>query len=449
MRLWWILGVLVWAGCDDGGSGEATDAAILDAMPMDAAVDAMGGPTCDTTRPPLVMAHGLLASGDTWAPHQARFAANGHCIDRYRAFDWNTLDMNTDHVAALDAFIDALRAELDVEQVDLMGHSAGGGLGYGYLRDAERAAKVRRYVHVGSRPEDGPAGPEDAPVETLNVWSPADLVVTGADIDGAANAQLADLDHYAVATDVAAFEAVYAFLYDAPPTVTTPPAETPITLSGKAVVLGENTPEAGSTVEVWPVAAETGMRMSDAPVATLTVAEDGSFGPVMAMPDQPYEFYLQPNRDSPPVRYYREPFMRSDRLVYLRTLPEPPGLAGILLQQVPFGDDHTVLVIFSARKAVLAGADSLTVDGTQLATEALAAADDTTIAFFLYDLDTDQTSGDGSGVGLFAMFPFLSGTDVFIPADPQATTRIELNGRTLAVPRWSSGQEGAVIAVFD
>jgi pimeloyl-ACP methyl ester carboxylesterase len=448
MRWLWLLGLMLCTGCDDGASNAADppDAQVADAM-VDATPDA--GPTCDDSQPPLVMAHGLLASGDTWAPHQKRFVANGHCADRYRAFDWNTLDMNADHVAALDAFIDALRAELSVDQVDLMGHSAGGGLGYGYLRDADRAAKVRRYVHVGARPEDRPAGPEGAAVETLNVWSPADLVVTGADIEGATNAEFENLDHYAVATDAAAFEAVYAFLYGEPPAVVDAPPQTPITLSGKAVVLGENTPEAGSTVEIWPVEPASGMRMGDAPAATLTVAEDGAFGPFTAQPDQPYEFYLQPNRDSPPVRYYREPFTRSDALVYLRTLPEPPGLAGILLQQVPFDDAHTVLVIFSASKAVLAGTDTLTVDGIPLATEALAAADDTTIAFFLYDLDTDQTSGDGAGVGLFAMFPFLSGTDLFIPADPQATSRIELNGRTLAVPRWSSGQEGAVIAVFD
>jgi len=38
-----------------------------------------------------------------------RFAANGHCADRYHAFDWNTLDRQTDHPAALDAFIDGQR----------------------------------------------------------------------------------------------------------------------------------------------------------------------------------------------------------------------------------------------------------------------------------------------------------------------------------------------------
>ncbi len=428
------------AGCDATPPGDATPA---DAGPADAAP-----PACDDSRPPLVMAHGLLAAGDTWGPHAARFAANGHCADRYVAFDWNTLNMQIDHVGDLDAVIDAVRATHGVDQVDLMGHSAGGGLGYRYLRDPARAAKVAHYVHVGSGREDGPAGPDDAPMATLNVWSPDDTVVPGGDIEGAENVALPGLDHYAVATDPAAFAAVYAFLYGATPALTEAPPQAPIEVRGKALVLGDNAAEAGATVEVWAVGAADGQRTGDAPAFTFTVAEDGGFGPFEAAPDQHYEFLVRPTRaGAPAVRYYREPFTRDAPLVYLRTLPVPPSFAGTLLRQVPFDDAHTVLVVFNARAAVLAGTNSLTVGGVEMATPELAGPEDTMIALFLYDVGVDGQ--DGGPVATFGAFPFLSGLDHVIPADATASIAVTLDGRTVHVPRWPSGSEGAVIVVFE
>ncbi|MCA9525025.1 MAG: alpha/beta fold hydrolase, partial [Myxococcales bacterium] len=423
------------------------DAATPDAAALDAAApDAEPPIDCDDSRPPLVMAHGLLAAGDTWAPHVKRFTANGLCADRYHAFDWASLDRSADHDAELLAFIDAVRAQHGVAQVDLMGHSAGGGLGYTFLADADRASRVRRYVHVGSVANDAPAGPPGVPVDMLNVWSEGDLIVDGADIPGAQNAQVPGLDHYAVATAPAAFVEVYRFLYDEDPAVVDAPPALPIRVSGKGLILADNTPEAGGLVEIWPVGADGQRQVAD-PVATFTVAEDGRFGPFRAEPDQHYEFRLQPARDgAPPVRYYREPFTRSDPLFYLRTLPTA-GLAGALLRQVPFDDAHTVLVIFSASESVVAGEDSLTVDGEELAIPELAAAEATTIALFVYDLGTDGVPG--GAIAAFAALPFLSAIDRPIPADPAQSLTIRLNDRTLAVPRWPSATEGAVIAVFD
>ncbi|MEZ4473168.1 MAG: hypothetical protein R3F60_20765 [bacterium] len=328
-----------------------------------------------------------------------------------------------------------------------MGHSAGGGLGYTFLADPARAAKVRRYVHVGSAPNDAPAGPADAPVDMLNVWSRGDLIVRGADIPGAQNAQVPGLDHYAVATAPAAFAAVYRFLYDREPVVVDAPPEAPIQVRGKGLVLADNTPEAGGRVEIWPVAAADGQRQQPEPVATFTVAADGRFGPFQAEPGQHYEFRLQPARPgAPPVRYYREPFTRSDRLLYLRTLPTT-GLAGALLRQIPFDDTRTVLVVFSASEAVIAGEDSLTVDGEELAIPELAAAESTMIALFVYDLGTDGLPG--GPIAAFAALPFLSGIDRPLEADAGQSLTVRLNDRTLAVPRWPSASEGAVIAVFD
>ena len=101
-------------------------------------------------------ASGLGASAGAWPRARCLPAGDGPAADRFYAFDWNTLDRAADHAAALDALIDRVRAAHQVDRVDLMGHSAGGGLGVGYLDDPARAVKVRRYVHVGSVQLDAP-----------------------------------------------------------------------------------------------------------------------------------------------------------------------------------------------------------------------------------------------------------------------------------------------------
>lgn len=143
---------------------------------------------CDTCRYPVVMVHGFLASGDTWAPFQQLFTSNGYHPDLIFAFDWNSLNQGANHVALLDAFIDGVLAKTGAPKVRLIGHSAGGGLGYSYLSDPARAAKVDGYVHIGSMTQSGAAGPGGS-VATLNIWSPGDKVAQGGDIPGAVNIQ--------------------------------------------------------------------------------------------------------------------------------------------------------------------------------------------------------------------------------------------------------------------
>lgn len=449
---------------DDASSDKPSDAALppLDVPAADAAAPVadtsaptpdVALPSCDATHPPLVMAHGLLASGDTWSAHVRRFVANGECADRFHAFDWNTLDRGRDHAADLDAFIEAVRAQHGVEQVDLMGHSAGGGLGYQYLGEAARAAKVRRYVHVGSGEAPAPAGPEGGtPVPTLNLWSRGDTVVPGTDIPGATNVTLETEDHYAVATSAAGFRAVFDFLREGAAPATDDPtgdsgSDGRVTLSGRAVLLGENTPDTGAQVQVFALEAASGARLDDTPEATFDIAEDGRFGPFEADTTQRYEFLVtSPRAGSRPVRYFHRPFVSDDALVYLRTLPTT-GLPGALLGQIPFDDAHAVVVVYLARGAMLAGRDTLALEGENVATEAIAAADDTTIALFVYDEGSDRMNG--SSTAAFEAFPFLAGLDRFLEPDPARSVPIAFNGVSLDIPRRPSGTEGAAIVVFD
>ncbi len=481
-----LLALLTLAGCDDGdgsAAGDAMspdgtvsdtsvmdmasdmasemasdmtpDAAAFDAAPPDMAPDLAIAPPrelpprgeCDASRPPAIMAHGLLAAGDTWAAHVARFAANGYCPDRYHAFDWNTLDMNTDHAADLDAFVDAVRARHGVEQVHLMGHSAGGRLGYEYLADGARAAKVEAYVHVGSFPDEAPPGPPDMPVRTLNVWSDGDLIVPGADIPGAENVMLPGVDHYAVATEDAAFEAVHTFLYGAPPaTVERPPADVPI-VSGRALTLGENRVEVGATVDVWALDPESGQRLNAGPEARFFTDDEGRWGPFAAERDVPYELHVRPAGGGTPVRYYRPPFVGDDPLVYLRTLPGPGSTAGLILTQVPFTAETSVMVVFSSTRALTFGVDDLRIDGASVLTEALAPAAETLIALFVYDQGRDGEPGAENPI--FGQFPFLQMLDLPLAADPAVSVELRLGEQVVRMPRLPADPEGALIAVFD
>lgn len=408
-----------------------------------------GGSKCDETRRPVVMAHGFLASGDTYANHFMRFTANGYCASHLYAYDWNTFDTVGDPDERLDQFINKVLAESGAAQVDLAGHSAGGGLGYSYLSDEGRAAKVAHYAHLASFPSTGPAGPAEAPVPTLNVWSPDDTVVSeSGDIPGATNASLAGQDHMQVATTEESFEAIYRYFNDGEePETTGIIAEEPIVLSGRAVTLGENTLMPGAEIQIFEVNPDTGERLDPAPTATLTADADGYWGPFDAQPETYYEFRVSASGIRP-IHYYREPFVRSDPLVYLRTIPSPDSLIGALMNSVPFGDDHALAISFTANQAVYEGRDTLSVNGISLNTPVISAKEATTIAIFYFDVDEDPGT-NGEPATLLGPLPFLRAVDLNIPTEVRAPVKFKFNGRTLNVPNWPSGSEGAAVAVFN
>jgi hypothetical protein len=390
-----------------------------------------------------------LAAGDTFANHAMRFEANGYCLDRIVAFDWNTLDQAHDNAADLDAFIDDVLAATGADQVDLAGHSAGGGLGYTYLSTPSRAAKVAHYAHVGSHGQEAPAGAEGE-VDTLNLWSEADLIIeTKGDIPGTTNVKLTDADHYSVATSAESFDAIYRFFNDgeAPTTTDIVPAETQ-TLQGKVLTLGENLIGINVTVDIYACDPATGFRQSEEPTSSLLTDATGHWGPFEAADETFYEFHVHSDQpDDRPVHYYFEPFERSNPLVYLRTLPGPGSLAGTLMSSLPQPDTSSTLVVFSASHAMLAGTDSLTIDGTELLTPESATAEDTLLALFLYDTNENGET-DGEPAEIFGVIPFLNGTDIHIPAGAPQSVTLTFNERVIRTRNWSTGLDGPIIAVF-
>lgn len=446
MRMMFLASTLLLTfGCGDDGGGDDTF---------------VGGP-CKKSFRPVVMVHGFLAAADTWTAFARRFEANGYCASALYALDWNSLTREG-ALEALGALVDRALAESGQDQVNLIGHSAGGGLSYQYLAVPENAAKVATYAHVASQtaplPEvaPAPAGPADAPVTTLNLKSAGDTVVEPGEIPGAINIVLNDEDHYQAASSDKAFEDVYAFfnggkrpktsdLANAPPFDETQPR----IIEGKAQTIGENTPAAGWAIKIYEVDGATGARKEAFPKATFTAAEDGSWGPFEALPGVYYELQLSgPAETDKTVHYYREPFAADDHFVRLRSLPGVGSLVGALFAVMPFGTEHTNLIALSESQAVVAGRDVLTVGSETLSTDALASAERTSIAFFLFDEDADQASG-GEVQSFKNITPvFLTAIDRYLPAGA-ASIPLTFNGRTLNVPSLPSSPDGAIVATFD
>jgi len=407
-------------------------------------------PECNSSWLPIVAAHGYLASGDTYAQHTLRFLANGHCPGSIYVFDWNTLDQSVDHAAALDVFIDDVLVQWDVSQVHLMGHSAGGGLGYSYLSEPERAAKVAQYVHIASFVEKGPAGPEGE-IPTLNLYSTHDLAIEDkGDIPGATNILLQEEDHYEVATSEASFEAIFTFLHEGEsPDLLSPVEETEPSVSGKMLTFGENQPVEG-TLSVFPVDGETGARISEESTLMASVSENGVFDNMEIDGDLGHEFLVEEAGDIRPIHYYFPPMPYSNPFVYLRTLPPPGGgsVAGLLTSLLPFDDERALLVVFSSNRAMIAGEDSLLINGAEVLTAETAPEENTTIAMFFYDGNTNGES-DKSAIGIFGGFPFISGVDFAFPSGDEHPIKIVLKGRTIVVPGWPSDTDGPSVVVFD
>ncbi len=396
---------------------------------------------------PLIMMHGALGSGDTYATQAQRFVSNGYASDLIFAFDWNSLDQGGTPEIDLDLFVDQVLATSGKSQVVLIGHSAGGNLGYTYLEDENRAEKVARYVHVGSFVNASPAGP-NGQIPTLNLYSLADEVVQGGDIPGAQNIALSDLDHYQIATSEESFIEMFKFLNNGQIPEHNILEDDNVILEGRVVDLGSNEMQEGITIEIFKIDANTGGRAVQDPVDILVTDSNGNWGPWEAEKGQRYEFVISSDDpDFKKLHYYREGFVKSDRLVYLRSFPPPGNPVSLLLGLLPESEDQSVFAIFASNQAVLNGRDELSFNSVELSTPALAAPDQTNIAFFIYD-NGDMVSSGNQHL-FFGTFPFLNGIDLYTSVENCQIIPISFNGVTLHAENWKSANQGYSIVVFN
>lgn len=404
--------------------------------------------TCPQKSTPVIFVHGFLASGDTYANQIMRFSSNGYCAERLVVFDWNTLNQSVDHVTALDQLVNQTLQQTSAEKVYLVGHSAGGNLCYSYLNDPTRSAKVAGYVHIGSTRRDGPAGPQGN-IATLNIWSPQDLIVQSGDISGAQNLKIEGKDHYEIATCAETFEAMYRFFNEGkkPQTLQITP-QSEVKISGRVLTFGENQPKGGALIHLYEIDQTSGERKTGNPVQTLTADIRGNWGPVDVKTDAYYEFEVDTRQvGERKVFYIREPFKRTNPLVYLRTLPPANSFVGLLFSGLPADTIQTVATIFTANQGVTAGRDSLSVKGHILSTNTFCAPANNTIAIFLYDGNSNQKS-DLTAQGFFGQFPFLSSADMYIPAHSPTPLEAIFNGKSIRTKTRKSA-DGVMILVFE
>lgn len=402
---------------------------------------------CDTLYP-VVFVHGFLASGDTWAEQVMRFQKNDYCDTLLYVFDWNTLG-GGNSADLLDQFVDAVRQRTGKSKVHLVGHSAGGGLCYSYCEDPARAAKVASYVHIGSSAQSSPAGSSDE-VRTLCISSPEDAVTGATTITGAVNVTLPGQDHLQVATSVESFMHMYEFFtFRKPDYPLVNQGSQPVKVGGRVVTLGENTPKAGATVHIYEVIRESGFRKRPDPDFALTTDAQGYFGPVVLKPGQPYEFVVWGSPGERPIHYFREGFRRDNPCVYLRTLPPPTSLAGLLLAGLPSSPQQSVLAVFTSNQAVISGRDTLAVQGTTFSTPDYTPASQTVIALFLFDSNNNQSSDFFVPLPFNLLNQFMSARDYYLPTQPPASIPLFFNGRWLMIPNYPSDTEGILVAVFE
>lgn len=408
--------------------------------------------TCTPQYLPVVMVHGFLGGGDNWTSLYQDLISNGFCREQVYVFDWNsTSGNNTAQVPLLDSFIQTVLAKHQVKQVHLIGHSAGGGLSYAYCSDKSRAAKIARYVHIGSSKMKNTVGQGKIPM--LNIYSKDDMVVkTGGDIDDAINLGFEKMDHFEIITHSQTARAVVEFLRNTEtdlsrlPPIETIPYHKNLHISGKAVTFGDNKPLVGATIEIYAIRTNTGQRISKKADAKFVSDEKGNWGTFKAKPFTSYELVLRPSDTSMrTIYYYRDIFIAENPLVYLRALPKS-GLPALLLGNLPKKEDQAVLAIFSGSKAMIYGRDSVTVDNRTLTTAELSPASKTAIAHFLYDNGDQKTSGAAHVA--FGSTPFLAASDQSFPAKPSKPIQVYFNTRKLAIPKRSS-RDGLMVVIFD
>jgi pimeloyl-ACP methyl ester carboxylesterase len=393
---------------------------------------------------PIVFVHGFAGSGEQYERPAKLFESNGYPPTWINVYDYNSMGPSGG-AEPLDKFIDAVRARTGFDKIDLVGHSRGTGVSKDYLSDPKRAAKVAHYANIAGRAAGNEGG-----VPTIVIVSKGDKIAgPGTAREGAQHVVLEKPDHVGAATGTESFEKVFSFFNGgkAPQTLDVRPQE-PIAVGGFVKIFGPNTPLAGATVEVYEIAADTGRRKHQQADASFTVDKDGRWGPFRAQPGQPYEFCLA-SGGARAIHFYREPYERTDLLVYLKTR-DPKDAATVRLEKAfNLTDDSSMMVVSQLNGAIIAGRDSLKVNGTEIATDKIAPERGTKVGFYLFDANqnkkTDAMLPEG---GMWSM-PFITAADVYVPTTKPETITFDLNGHVLHVPNWKAASEGTIFVTFN
>jgi pimeloyl-ACP methyl ester carboxylesterase len=402
---------------------------------------------------PIIFVHGGSGSGAQFESQAQRFTSNGYPHDYIAVLEYDSshfTSLVSQIYANLDQLIASLLEKTGADQVDILGHSLGTTLMYGYLTSTpERAAKVAHYVNI-----DGQTTLPDG-VDTLALW--AGRGTPGRTMVGATNVTIPDVTHVECATSPLSFVEMYKFFTGEAPATTDIVPEPPgqVRLAGRAVIFPENRGAEDRTLEIWRVDGDTGARIDKKPDAVFPIDADGAWGPFNAKGGQNYEFVLLLEGAFTHHLYY-EPFYRSDYLIRLNTEEPGTGVGSILSTS-----DHTSDLIIIRYKEFWgdqgAENDTLAIDGVNVVQPALCPISRRVNAIFCYDNGLDGVSDLSAPILPFGL-PFLTGVDLFVPgADPpDATISNVLTPRggggmeqVVNVPNWASSDHRITIQFHD
>jgi hypothetical protein len=395
---------------------------------------------------PVVFVHGQSGSAQQFETQAMRFTANGYPQDQLFAFEYDT-SKEDNPVAELDGFIDAVLAETGAASVYAIGHSRGTSVWTAYLDSPDFSGpdKVARYVNIDGRsPEALPGG-----VPSIGIWGEWNTADSGFNRrEDNSNAQIgpvpednfyfSDKSHTETATSAEAFELMYEFLTGIPAqTAALEPAESgTVNVAGRAVFFPENTGYAGTTLEVWEIELESGQRIAESPLASFAIDESGDFGPLELNTASRYEFaLLRPATETFPDEsvhhFYPEPFVRDNYFLRLQTSLPGESIAAF----IPRSEDSTGLLLLRQREFwgdQGAVSDELFINGLnvltpQISPRATGQGSGVNLAVFLFDDGLDNITDLEKGeLFPFNFLTFLTGADVFIPAQFGGTGTVEI-----------------------
>jgi hypothetical protein len=389
---------------------------------------------------PIVFVHGFLASGDTWNTQYNRFLQNGYTQNQLQVFDWNTINgKGVDSL--LNIFIDSVLQLNYATQVNLIGHSAGGGLGYKYCNNENYAKKIAHYVHIGSGKLNTPAA--NGTIPTQIIYSTDDKVAQKAgDTEGAFNVKLSGLDHYQVATSATTFEQLFLFFNGEKPKAIFSKEHNLKNILVRNLFFVTNQVLPTSKAIVQQYNSREGNFVGS--TQTYTANSQGWWGmKVNKSIPLNYSISIEPNAASRKVTYFFETIV-NDKLISLRAF-SADNMIGTLLSQLPKNESQPALCIFTANQAVVAGRDTLAINGVSLSGAQLTPANKTIIATFVYDDGDGKSSGTKHAA--LAAAPFMNGIDCYIDAKKEKVITIYYNGRTIKIPLLTSKESISVVVL--
>ena len=371
---------------------------------------------------PIIFVHGNSGSAQQFETNAMRFVSNGFPQNRLFVLEYDTsitpLENEHAHVA-LDALIAKAKARTGAKKVNVMAHSRGTIVMFQYLgSSAERASQVNKYVNIDGVFREYLPGE----VPTLALWAEGDET---REITGAENVRYPDLSHTEIATSPQGFSDAYRFFFGRDPKTTKvlPEPPTRVTVTGRALNFPVNTGLEGGRLSVFELNPKTGQRLKKKAVYKKTLDSSGNFGPFKVNGFARYEFVVA--RDEfPPVHNYPEPFERDNH--FFRVL-SAPALAPFLDP----GPNHTNVAVTRMREwrsdQTGAGAnDVLRLNGTNVLTAPIAPRERRTLAVFNLDRNADGVTDLSNSISPFNLVPFLTGTDIFLPASADGSGTIKV-----------------------